>query len=555
MSQSVLSRKAWHGALAAVAASAALVIGGCSQEQQPGSGPQASTNSRAVQASETNRGQEPTESRTSMAFPTGNRNTSELLVEQIGPAQVRVGQPYTSQLRVTNLTDAPLTGIILNQRVPDDFRMADNSSVRPENGHARIDVGDLGPRQSKTVEMSGTPTRPGTLDTCISARYNPPMLCSHVAVVAPAIRATAEGPSQADVCEDLPYRYSVTNTGTGTAHNVVVQENLPENLQTADGQRQLSVNVGDLGQGQTKDVTARLRAQQAGHYTTRATVHSDAGDVQTEPVATDVRAPRLAVTITGPREAFLGQPVAYQVVVTNRGDAPAVGTRVRLGATPGHVQFVNAQGAEGAQLAAEQPGQGQDLGTIAPGQQRALTVNFNTQQGGPLSVDATAEARCAQPVTTSADTNISTLTASTLIVTHDPDPVPVGSNVTYHVILENKGNAPDHNVRVTATLPESEQFVQAGGDTNASNDGRQITFAPVDTLQPKQRVTWNVVAKALRPDEAQFQANMVSQSTPQAAAKIEPTKLYGVQQGGNQTRTREAPVAPRTNEQAPEPNK
>lgn len=556
MSLSILSGKGWRSALAASAASAALLIGGCAQQQQPDQGGARMSASGspggAVQASDTGRAQEPTESRVQMAFPTGNRNSSDLLVEQIGPQQVRVGQPYNYQVRVTNLTDQTLTGVVLHQRIPEDFRLAENAGARSDDGgQARFDVGDLGPKQSKTMQMSGTPSKPGTLDTCLSAQYNPPILCSHVAVVAPAIRAVAEGPSRADVCQDLEYRYTITNTGTGTAHNVVLQENLPEGLQTADGQRSVSMNVGDLTQGQSKTVTARLRAAQAGSYTTQAMVQSDAGQVQTQQVQTSVLAPRLAVTISGPREAYLGQPIAYQVTVANHGDATAAHTRVRLGATPGHVQFVSAQGADGSSLASEQEGGGQNLGNLAPGQERSVTVNFNTQQGGPLAVEATVEAQCAQPVSTSADTNIAALTASALIVTHDPDPVPVGTNVTYHLILQNKGNAPDHNVRVTATLPDSLQFVSANGQTQGSGQGQTITFAPVPTLDPKQQVTWQIVAKALRPDEAQFQATMASDST-KAAAKVEPTKLFGAE-GGNVTRTREAPANPRVNEQAPPP--
>lgn len=556
MSIAALSRTAPRGLLLGAAALAAMLVGGCSQEQQPGGGPTASSSPGAMQASSAE-GQTQTaserESRSVMAFPTGNRNTSDLLVEQIGPREVRVGQAYTYQIRVTNLTDQTLTGVMLRERLPQDFKLASNDIRREDNGQARFEVGDLGPKQSKTFQVSGTPANAGTLDTCLSAQYNPPMLCSHIAVVAPAIKAVAEGPSQIDVCQDIDYRYTVTNTGTGTAHNVLLQANLPEGLTTADGQRTLTANVGDLGQGQSKTVNARLRATQPGHFTSEAMVRSDAGDVRTQQIATDVRAPRLAVTISGPKEAYMGQQIAYQVTVTNKGDASAQATRVRLGATPGHVQFAGATGADGSQLAAEREGGGQNLGNLAPGESRSMQVNFNVTQNGPLSVDATAAAKCAADVTTYANTNIAALTASTLEVTHDPDPVPVGSNVTYHVTLVNKGDAPDHNVRVSATLPESEQFVSANGQTRASNDGRQITFGPIDTLQPKQRVTWQVTAKALRPDLAQFQANMVSQATPQAAAKVEPTKLYGVQ-NGNETRTREAPVQQPTNQNAPAPS-
>lgn len=547
----VLLSWAPRGLLLAAAASAAMIVGGCSQDQQPG-GTMASGNPNgAVQASDSGMAQSPSESRVAMSFPTGNRNSSDLMVEQIGAREVRAGQPYTYQIRVTNLTDQPLTGVVVRERIPENFKLASETARDNDQDHrARFDIGELGPKQSKTINVTGTAGDPGTLDTCLSAQYNPPMLCSHIAIVAPAIKAMVEGPSQIDVCQDLAYRYTVTNTGTGTAHNVVLQEALPDGLTTTDGQKSFSVNVGDLGQGQSKEVTARLRATDAGRYTTYAVAHSDAGDVKTQEVATQVLAPRLAVTISGPKEAYLGQPVAYQITVTNRGDAPAMAARVRLGATPGHVQFVNAMGADGASLASDREGGGEGLGTLAPGESKSMTVNFNTLQNGEISVDATAAAKCARDVTTYANTSIAAVTASALIVTHDPDPVPVGTNVTYKIIVENKGGVADHNVRVTATLPESEQYVSANGETTASDNGRDITFGPIATLQPKQRVMWTVTTKALRPDAAEFHAMLNSEANQKEAIKIEPTKLIGID-GGTQTRTREAPATPGTDHPAP----
>ncbi|HXE54472.1 MAG TPA: CARDB domain-containing protein, partial [Tepidisphaeraceae bacterium] len=473
-----------------------------------------------------------------MYFPSGKRDGSQLMVQQIGPREVRVGQEYNYQLRVTNLTNAPLTGVMLHERVPQDLKLASDQG-RENDGQVRINVGDLGPGESKVIQMSGTPSNPGTIDTCVSAQFNPPTLCTHVAVVAPQIRITAEGPSQADVCQDLMYRYTVTNTGTGTAHNVVLQENLPDGVQTTDGQRNFSINVGDLGQGQSKTVTARLRAKQPGQFTTRAIAQSDAGKAESEQVATNVLAPRLQVTVSGPRDAFMGEPLAYQVTVKNVGDAAAADTRVRLGATPGHVEFVNAEGAQGAQLASEREGTGQNLGNIAPGEARTVTVNFKSIQGGPMSVEATAQARCAQDVSTSVNTNLKTITASTLIVTHDPDPVPVGQNVTYQITVENKGTAPDHNVRVTAQIPDGEQFVSANGQTSATNSGQTVTFGPIDTLQPKQSTHWTVVAKAMQPQEVQFKTTLASEATPQTSVKLEPTKMFGIERG-TETRTNTA---------------
>jgi len=527
---------------------AACVIVGCSSDDnnytdqpQPQQQESRNTSSRDVTAS--------------MAFPTGNRNSSQLLVEEMAPREVRVGRPYTYRLRVTNLTNQRLSDVVLRQKIPADLALANEgpgaqqasyNAKRDQNGQARFDVGDLGPNQSKTIEVTGTPGREGQIDTCLSAQFNPPTLCAVVMAVAPALRIQAYAQPEADICQDITDRYTVTNTGTGTAHNVVLRADLPNGLETTDGQRKLESRVGDLGQGQSKEVMVRLRARQAGRFTARVVADSDIGQVQAEEVNTVVRAPRLAVTIVAPKEQYSGDEISYRVTVKNNGDAAARDTRLRFGATPGMVEFVSAEGAEGRQLSSEHQNGGQNLGTIAPGETRNVMVYFRTLRGGQVTVDATAEAQCAAPVTTPIESEIHQVSASALIVTHDHDPVRVGDDVTYHIVVQNKGHAADHDVVIVATLPDGEQFVGvegAGGRREAKVEGQTISLGAIPTLEPKQTISWDIKAKALRPGEVQLRVTMTSETTTKPAVKIEPTKLIGAENNLHE-RTNEAPPVP-----------
>jgi len=527
---------------------AACVIVGCSSDDnnytdqpQPQQQESRNTSSRDVTAS--------------MAFPTGNRNSSQLLVEEMAPREVRVGRPYTYRLRVTNLTNQRLSDVVLRQKIPADLALANEgpgaqqasyNAKRDQNGQARFDVGDLGPNQSKTIEVTGTPGREGQIDTCLSAQFNPPTLCAVVMAVAPALRIQAYAQPEADICQDITERYTVTNTGTGTAHNVVLRADLPNGLETTEGQRKLETRVGDLGQGQSKEVMVRLRARQAGRFTARVVADSDIGQVQAEEVNTVVRAPRLAVTIVAPKEQYSGDEISYRVTVKNNGDAAARDTRLRFGATPGMVEFMSAEGAEGRRLSSEHQNGGQNLGTIAPGEARNVMVHFRTLRGGQVTVDATAEAQCAAPVTTPIESEIHQVSASALIVTHDHDPVRVGDDVTYHIVVQNKGHAADHDVVIVATLPDGEQFVGvegAGGRREAKVEGQTISLGAIPTLEPKQTISWDIKAKALRPGEVQLRVTMTSETTTKPAVKIEPTKLIGAENNLHE-RTNEAPPVP-----------
>src|SRR5687767_337421 len=118
----------WMGALLLPCA---LALAGCTQEQGQDQTVGRRTDGSAVSASasEARRGGDsPANVRTgrdggadrrqaagqfqyTLAYPTGERETSVLLLEVDTPQQVRVGRPYNYSVRVTNLTDTPLHGV------------------------------------------------------------------------------------------------------------------------------------------------------------------------------------------------------------------------------------------------------------------------------------------------------------------------------------------------------------------------------------------------------------------------------------------------------------
>src|SRR5439155_287657 len=207
---------------------------------------------------------------------------------------------------------------------------------------------------------------------------------------------------------------------------------LPDGLTTEDGRNAVAVDVGDLPEGKTKEVTVRVKAAHAGTFTSEATARGGGKEVVSDRVAIAVRQPKLEVTLRGPSSEYLNKRSTYEAIVKNLGDAPARHVTVRLD-TAGRAQLLSAATPEeksggsfdnkdtvsdtnrpaGAisRSAASIPDTSRDLGTLAPGDSRTVEFNIRMIRQGEAKITAFASAECAPPVETSLATNIGTLPA------------------------------------------------------------------------------------------------------------------------------------------------
>lgn len=481
----------------------------------------ASTNSSSVNANGvTHEDQNESSFTITKAFPTGDKSSSVLALEVTGPKSVRVQHDANYQVKVTNLTDMPVRNVTLISTTPEGFQATgpDGAAGKPvDDGHLGFPIGDLGPKESKSVTLSGKATKVGSVDTCYSLRYNPPTLCTNVEVTNPAITLSVDAPADTDICKSVTYTYTVTNTGTGTAKNVTLMEDLPDGLMTTDGKNSVSAQLGDIPQGQNRVVTATLKASKTGSFAGKAVAKSDDEATQPSATTTAVHAPMLDVAVTGEQNEYVGKQATYKIVVTNKGDAPANNAKLQVNHNNG-IGNVVAEGVDSNGIVA--------LGDLPPNGSKTVNVTATSDQGGTVMVAASASADCASPVNGSASTMFNTIPAILLETVDESDPVKVGENVVYDIKVTNQGSGPDSNIVIKAMVPDGEQYVSTDGATQPTVDGMNLTFPAIPTLAPKASVTWKVTVKAVKAGDVSFKTSATSDGVKSPAEKTEPTKLY-----------------------------
>ncbi|MEZ0266653.1 MAG: hypothetical protein ACAI43_18140 [Phycisphaerae bacterium] len=497
-------------------------------------------------------------SRFSLAAPTGDKATSALFIEKLSPREARLNRPFDYKLRVTNLTSAVLTDVVVRERLPESFALTRSEPpvASAEGGWARYNLGELGPLAVRTIDVTGVPHAEGTLASAIAVDYKLATR-TETSVVNPILKLTKTAPAEADICEGIKYTYVAANVGTGTERGVVLEDRLPEGLVTDDGKTVVKFDVGDIGQNSARELVVRVKPLKTGTYAGFAVARASGGaEVKSNEVSTIVRQPALDVAVSGPAAEYLNKTATYTVTVKNTGDAPARKAAVVLdtggkgvvasatlnGAAPAadaapRTPF-NAPGVKdrspAAPPAARDPlaaaklvGDAVEVGTIAPGESRTVTVAVRaTAADGPLVLTARAIASCAAEVSAKATTNVLTLAALRLEVIDLDDPIRVGDEVTYSITVKNQGTGADSNLAVTVTLPPALKFSGSQGPTDATAAGQTLTFAPLETLKPGDTAVWRVLAKATAPGDVRLEVRLKSDSLKDPATETEPTRLY-----------------------------
>ncbi len=461
------------------------------------------------------------------AFPTGDKSMSAIYVEKIVPSQSLAGQSFDFTIHVTNLTDSTVNDVEVFETLPYNFDVTSSDPVmRGDISTGRVNwfMGDLGPRETKVIRVSGLPSDIGDLVFCCTdiAYKLPSIICKTVSIVQPELRITKHAPPDVIICDTIPINIVVTNTGTGTAQNVKIKESLPSGLRTLNGENYVELEVGSLPSGESREITVEVKADRTGTFDNSATAIAEGGlSADSNTTTTVVTQPILSVTKTGPAKRYIGRNITYNIVVTNIGNGPAVNTVID-DCIPTCTSMVSVSDGGSA------TGKGVlwDLGTMQPNESREVSVTVRAESLGEAENCALVSAECADAVKDCAVTEISGIPAVLLEVIDIEDPIEVGSRETYVVTVTNQGTAPGTNIRIVCALEDTMQYISSSGATSGSAEGNIVTFAPLATLAPKEKAEWNVNVKAVNPGDVRFKVTLNSDQLDRAVEETESTTFY-----------------------------
>ncbi|MCS6852186.1 MAG: DUF11 domain-containing protein [Gemmataceae bacterium] len=310
--------------------------------------------------------------------------------------------------------------------------------------------------------------------------------------------------------QDVPYTITVRNVGQIETQPITVRDVIPDGMQyirsdppaTIEGNG-LVWTLAPLPGGASHTVTVVFRPTKAGPVVNCVVASTPDGQRDEKCVTTQVTVPNLTVSKTGPATAVLGLPVTYQITVTNPGNGPA-----------SHVVLTD-EFDTGLEHESRANPVKLELGTLAAGESRTVTITLTPRQLGRLvnRVTATADgglnARAEHPV----DVQRATLAVEKT----GPGRRYLGRPAEWNIRVTNPGEVPLSNVVVRDQLPPELTFQSATLEGAISADGREVVWN-LGTLQPREQ---KIVQVTTRCDRMAAQALNVAVATADPGIRVQ----------------------------------
>ena len=446
-------------------------------------------------------------------------------VTTTNPPEINLGKPATFVIRVKNDSRIPATGVVVSTKIPDHVELTktDPKPILVEDSIHTFKIGDLGPGQACDVMLTVVPRSidPVRLNsTVIFATSTRSLLL----VRRPQLDLVAQAPAKVLIGERIEWSVRVVNSGDGPADDIVVTPNVVSG-QLQGNSLVRPVRVGTLKAGESKEIKFTAIPSQRGQVSASFVASNPDGLDASGNASLQVLQAQLAVRTVGPRVQPLGRDGAYEIRVTNPGDAPTETTLVTA-KVPAGLEITSA--AENA-YDEESRTLRWRITKVRPNDDVPLRFRAETIDAGnqTLSIVARSE-RIPEAVATHTTTVIS---RPNLIVTvvNDQELSAVGEKIGFRVTVVNAGSLLADNVRIRVAIPDEMEAVAASdyevsggqiefaGQKLASGEKTTLTFSAIGRSDGQHRVRVIVGSPAL-PQELAFEGSAFCCSDKEAPA-------------------------------------
>ncbi len=420
-----------------------------------------------------------------------------------GPSAVMIRQTNPYEIIVENRGSIAAEGLMVRALVPDWAELKGQNSTRgnieaqTQGTSKRLvwTIDQLPAGASERMSLQLRAERSGTYDLDVDWTLVPQKNIAKVQVHEPKLGLSIDGPDEVVFGKSQTYKVRVLNPGDGIAPNVVFT--LSPNSATPQTQR-----IGDIPPGKEAQFEVELTAQDLGDLKIHGLASGDL-ELRAEAAKTiRVSSAKLEAVLTGPELRYQNTESAYNLQVQNTGSATSekISASLRL---PTGATYLG--GIDGAQL------RGQDLRweieSLAPGATRSYQFRCNMDAPGQHQFAFQCRGSAAGKASVAIATRVESIADLVLSVSDPTAPAPIGSDVTYEIVVRNRGSKEATDVQTVAQFSHGIEPQRIEGQSGEVVTG-QVLFDAIPRIAPGQEIRMRVIAKADRGGHHRFRTEV-----------------------------------------------
>jgi hypothetical protein len=402
------------------------------------------------------------------------------------------------------------------------LRAEPKSFTDPNTGDMVWKLPNLGAGRQQTMLVTFKPVRTGPFSVTARAATRDNLTAENevqVRVEQAQLQLSLDGPKTGLIGETLDIPITLKNPGAGPASKVLIEVRLADGLEVPLGDKfeksYLKNAISALEAGETRRIPFHVVGRKADELQFMVFVTADGGLKTQQVWSVLVQEPKALVKRSGPGRVSMNRDGSWALTVKNLNTAPLKNAvmRERL---PVELTFRTVS--DGGQF---NPQTGEivwNFGTLEPGAERVLrytATGVKPTTRGVLSGTLTAYPNIEQKSENSIE--ILGVPALKVEVAAGASPIEVGTRTSYSIRVTNAGSLAADGIEVTATASPELKPLGATGQVQGRVNGNQVSFGPINGLQPGQSVTLTVGVQAVSEGDGRFkiETKMPTMPTPQ----------------------------------------
>jgi uncharacterized repeat protein (TIGR01451 family) len=437
-------------------------------------------------------------------------------------SDINVGQPCDLMLTVKNSGNANASDVVVDVFFPQSVRLT-AANPKPATAQSSVvwEFPSLDAGEEREIHITMIPSQRGELTANANVRFST-AATTVLAVEEPMLKLAMKGPSQVMMGEPASHVVTVSNPGTGVAHNVTLEVTIPEGLQHSKGKR-LKMDLGSVNPGEQRSVRLSMTAVAGGSHNINVVATSGTELRQIADSAVAVLAPSLKLAVTGPTLRYVGRDARYTLKLTNDGQAVTNNVRAMYVVPKGFDYLFASRGGKYDETTRTVTW---FVGSVSPKEAIDLSLKLKPVSLGDFSHVARAISEHGAVAEANAATRIEGTASLVLEVLDLDDPVEIGRETAYEVRVRNEGSKQAQNVGLSFELPNGVKLINVKGPTKHIAESGLVVFKALPALEPGKTAIFQIHIQGAEEGNHRVRARLTSDSIQEPLTVEELTRFY-----------------------------